>query len=186
MDAEVLYDTLLLVAGRLDDSRYGPADRVEVRGDGLVTPVGTARGWRRMIYVQQQRKQIPTLLESFDLPQMNPNCVERRDSNVAPQALYLMNNGLIRKLSADFAERVLREAGAEPARQIELVYLIALGRSPEGDERNAALDGLAQLTEQWAQQPAGGAAADQSLAQRMALGTFCHTLMNSAEFIYID
>src|SRR5262249_8552884 len=48
LDAEALYDTMLLVAGRLDEYRYGPADAVEARPDGLVTPAGTDRGWRRL------------------------------------------------------------------------------------------------------------------------------------------
>src|SRR5262249_33634500 len=85
LDAEALYDTLLLVAGRLDETRYGPADAVQVRGDGQVTPTGGERGWRRLIYVTHMRKQLPTHLENFDYPQMNPNCVERHDSIVAPQ-----------------------------------------------------------------------------------------------------
>ena len=75
--------------------------------DGLVTPAGSDRGWRRLIYVQQLRKQIPTHLETFDFPQMNPNCIERRDSTVAPQALHLLNNAMVDQL----AER-LRGTGA--------------------------------------------------------------------------
>src|SRR5262249_1095161 len=97
LDAEALYDTLLLVAGRLDETRFGPADAIQVRPDGLVTPNGTARGWRRLIYVQQTRKHVATHLENFDFPPMNPNCLERRDSTVAPQALYLMNNGMVQQ-----------------------------------------------------------------------------------------
>ena len=68
MEAEVLHDAMLLVAGRLDETRYGPAAPVLVRDDGLVTPIGTKKGWRRSVYVQQRRKHIPTVLESFDLP----------------------------------------------------------------------------------------------------------------------
>src|SRR5262249_52325238 len=66
LDAEALYDTLLLVAGRLDLTPFGSPDSVGVRADGLVTPSGTTRGWRRLIYVRQARKQLPTHLESFD------------------------------------------------------------------------------------------------------------------------
>ncbi len=117
LDAEALYDTLLMVAGRLDENRFGPADAVQVRPDGLVTPSGTPRGWRRLIYVQQFRKQIPTNLEVFDFPQMNPNCIERRDSTVAPQALYLMNNSMVRELAEQFARRVQAEAGPNRAKE---------------------------------------------------------------------
>src|SRR5262249_13661177 len=66
MEAEVLNDSLLLVSGRLDETRFGPPDPVEVRKDGLVTPIAGPRGWRRSIYVLQRRSQMPTLLENFD------------------------------------------------------------------------------------------------------------------------
>jgi hypothetical protein len=186
MDAEVLYDTLLAVAGQLDLTSYGPPDPVSVRGDGLVTPVGTTRGWRRSIFVQQQRKQLPTLLESFDLPQMNPNCLERRVSNVAPQALHLMNDELIHKLADHFAQRVWRSAGRDPAQQIEMVHLIALGRPPSGEEKKVGLAALARLNERWAENLAGNSSPDSKPAAQRALTSYCHTVLNSAGFLYID
>ncbi len=184
LDAEALYDTLLLAAGRLDERRFGPGDRVEVRADGLVTPVGTANGWRRLIYVEQRRKQIPTHLENFDFPQMNPNCIERRDSTVAPQALHLMNNGMVQHLAEQFAERVRREAGNDPQRQIERAYLIALSRPPSDEERELSLGALAQLTQQWAKH--AGTAKEEGEPARRALTTLCLTLVNSASFLYVD
>jgi hypothetical protein len=180
LDAEALYDTLLLVAGRLDETRFGPPDAMQARPDGLVTPVGTARGWRRAVYVRQARKQLPTHLETFDYPQMNPNCVERRDSTVATQALYLMNNGTVHQLAELFAARVRREAGADPARQVERAYLVALARRPSDDERRIALDALGKFADLWAE-PAGGDG-----AHLKALTTLCHALVNSAGFLYVD
>ncbi|HEY7311576.1 MAG TPA: PSD1 and planctomycete cytochrome C domain-containing protein [Gemmataceae bacterium] len=181
MDAESLYDSMLLVAGRLDETHYGPPRTLEVRGDGLVTPAGTARGWRRMIYVQLQRKVVATHLENFDFPQMNPNCVQRRGSTVAPQALHLMNNGMVRRLAEHFAERVRRHAGTDPARQIEWVYLTALSRPPREDEQTLGRQALARLAEEWSKH---GMDADE--AARRALTTYCHTILNSAAFLYID
>jgi hypothetical protein len=178
LDAEALYDSLLLVAGQLDEKRYGPGDAVTVRPDGLATPTNSERGWRRIIYVNQTRKQVPTHLEAFDYPQMNPNCVERRDSTVAPQALYLMNNGMVDQLAERFAERVRREAGDDPAAQIELVYWIALSRPPSAAEKQVGLSALKDLTALWAKTGATGG--------KRALQTFCHALVNSAGFVYVD
>src|SRR5262249_6091682 len=149
LDAEALYDTLLLVAGRLDETRFGPADAVQARPDGLVTPAGTERGWRRLGYVQQTRKLLPTHLESFDFPQMNPNCVERRESTVAPQALHLLNNGMVHQLAERFAERVRRESGNDVVKQVERVYWIALGRPPRAEEREVGTNALQKLASQW-------------------------------------
>jgi len=181
LDAESLYDTMLLAAGRLDETRYGPPDALQTRGDGLVTPKGTAKGWRQMIYVQLQRKIVATHLENFDFPQMNPNCIERRDSTVAPQALHLMNNGMVRGLAEEFARRVQKEAGDVPARQVEFAYLTALSRPPDADESKLGISALAQLKEQW-----GKRLANKDEAALRALTTYCHTILNSAAFLYVD
>jgi hypothetical protein len=181
MEAEVVRDTLLFVSGRLDETRFGAADKVEVRGDGLVTAVGTEKGWRRSIYVQQRRKQPPTILENFDLPQMNPNCLERPTSTVVTQALHLLNNAMVHELSRSFAERVVAEAGDDPALQIEKVYLSSFSRFPTQEEKELTLGSLAQLTAQWAAQ-----VKERSESAVRALANVCHAAINSAEFVYID
>jgi hypothetical protein len=208
LDAESLYDTLLLVAGRLDETRFGPGDSVQARPDGLVTPARTDRGWRRIIYVKQMRKQIPTHLENFDFPQMNPNCVERRPSTVAPQALHLMNNGMVLRLAEYFAGRVRREAGADPAKQVEAVYLIALSRFPTDEEKQVGVAALEKLARRWADHlKDSGATGGLSASARLSTGgqaasgtqpggtpgtglraltTYCHAIVNSAEFLYVD
>jgi hypothetical protein len=186
LDAEQLYDTMLLVSGQLDEARFGPPDPVEVRADGLVTPRRTARGWRRGIYVLQQRKQLPTLFENFDLPQMNPHCLERRDSTVAPQALHLMNNGMVQELAERFADRVLKEVGADLAKQIECVYIVALGRLPDKEEVTLGFAALGQLTARWASQSAGAGKPNPEAVARRALASYCHTILNTAAFLYVD
>jgi hypothetical protein len=186
LDAEALYDTLLLVAGRLDERRFGPADAVEARPDGLVTPARSARGWRRLIYVRQSRKQLPTHLENFDYPQMNPNCVERRDSTVAPQALHLMNNAMVHHLAEQIADRVYRQAGSDPAKQIERVYRIALSRPASDEERRDGHHALTMLAAQWSKHLATGKEPNVDAVRRKALTTFCHAIVNSASFLYVD
>jgi len=186
LDAESLYDSLVLVAGRLDETRFGPAGTVQVRQDGLITPSSTSRGWRRLIYVQQSRKQILTHLENFDYPQMNPNCVERRESIVAPQALHLMNTAMVHNLAEHFAQRISMHAGADPSKQIERVYLSALSRLPSDEEKRIGLNAMAKLTEQWTKQLADPGKADKEAAGLKALTTYCHTIMNSAGFLYVD
>src|SRR5579863_8627785 len=122
MEAEVLYDTMLLISNKLDESRFGQPEPVVIRDDGLVTPVGTEKGWHRGIYVEQRRTKLPTVMESFDLPAMSPNCVDRSISVIAPQALHMMNDGMIAKLAESFAGRVRKEAGADIEKQVERAY----------------------------------------------------------------
>ncbi len=185
LDAESLYDSLLLVAGKLDETRGGPADMVQARKDGLVTPVGTAKGWRRFIYVQQTRKQLPTHAETFDFPQLNPNCIERRDSTVAPQALHLMNNGMVEQLATEFAKRVRRDAGGDRGKQIDATYLIALSRLPTDEEKALGRDALRELFAVWDKQLAASKPTSDAIDLK-ALTTYCHAILNSAAFLYVD
>ena len=186
LDAESLYDSLLLVAGRLDETPFGPGDHVQSRADGLVMPVGTERGWRRSIYVQQLRKQLATHLESFDFPQMNPNCIERRDSMVAPQALHLLNNAMVLELAEHFATRVIDLAGAQPSRQIEEVYRIALSRPPSDEELHIGLEMLTRLHNDWTKQLSTSGQPDSAIVQSKSLAGYCHAIMNSASFLFVD
>ena len=177
MEAEELRDSLLCIAGQLEETRFGPPDPVRVRGDGLVLS-----GKRRSVYVQQLRKQPVSLLEIFDLPAMNPNCLQRSESLVAPQALHLLNDSAVREMAAQFADRVLRGAGEEAANQVQRVYWTALSRPPSVEEQEACVRSLRTMTEQWA----ADGRSPSSEAPRKALTTLCHTLVNSALFLYID
>jgi Protein of unknown function (DUF1553) len=209
MTAEELCDTLLLASGRLDETRFGPPQPVEVREDGLVTPIETDKGWRRSLYVEQRRSRIPTMLDSFDLPAMSPHCLQREVATVATQALHLMNNGWVDKLAGDFAERVWKEAGNDPREQIEQAFWITLSRSPSEEEKRVSLEAFNRFAAEGAKPTAskgtqsaaslakeGAAQQDNpqisySESQRSgvvppALQNLCHALVNSAAFLYID
>ena len=181
MEAEELRDTLLWVAGQLEESRFGPPDPVKVSADGLVLS-----GKRRSVYVQQLRKQPASLLEIFDLPAMNPNCLQRSESLVAPQALHLLNDTAVREMAGQFADRVLRVVGEEATQQVQRAYWIALSRPPNAEEQADGSQALKRMTEQWEKQLAADRKPSNSEARRKALTTLCHTIMNSALFLYID
>ena len=46
------------------------------------------------------------MMDTFDYPEMGPNCLARSVSTVSPQSLMLMNNKHVRQLAVAFAERV--------------------------------------------------------------------------------
>ena len=186
LEAESVRDSLLAVSGKLDRKAFGNPDPVDVRADGLVTSKPTEAGWRRTIYVQQRRKEIPTILEAFDLPQMNPNCVERPNSTVASQALHLLNNQMVRELSLEFAKRVEKEAGDDRYRQVERAYQIALARGPSNQEKQLALETIEKLTAAWKKQTADSKTDDQLKPETRALAALCHVVMNSAGFVFVD
>ena len=182
MDAEALRDSLLFVSGMLDDSPGGLPNSVSVDQEGLVSVNPTADGrWRRSIYLQFRRTDIPTMMETFDYPEMGPNCLTRSVSTVSPQSLMLMNNKHIRQLAAAFAARVeqrLAEQGdsteLEWNAKIQLVYHLALSRSPSEEEQRLGVSALKELETKW------------QVDRHKALETYCHTILNSAAFLYVD
>jgi hypothetical protein len=180
LEAEPLRDSLQYVAGELDETRFGPAEPVRVQPDGLVLS-----GKRRSIYVQQLRKQPPSLLESFDLPAMNPNCLQRSESLVSTQALHLMNDASVRALSEKLAEQILRETVGGGWSETERLYWIVLNRPPIDAEQQLLTTSLDKLTIAWEQELAT-TGQEKSQARKRALATVCHTLLNSADFLYID
>ncbi|MCP4786415.1 MAG: DUF1553 domain-containing protein [Fuerstiella sp.] len=179
MDAESLRDSLLFISGQLDDTPGGPPDPVSVNRDGLVSANSTAGGrWRRSVYLQYRRTEIPSMMEAFDYPEMGPNCLSRSVSTVSPQALMLMNDQHVRDLAVSFAARVesiLEQRGAAtPRDQVDMVYQLALSRSPGEVERHLCVETLQELHRVWQGKP------------HAALETYCHTILNSAAFLYVD
>ena len=77
---------------------------------------------------------MPTILVTFDLPQMNPNCTQRMDSTVVSQPLHLLNNKMIYELSRALAERVEREIFHEPQQQARVDQEAERAHSAEAGE----------------------------------------------------
>ena len=96
---------------------------------------------------------------------------------VAPQALMLLNDSFVQQEAALFAERVWLECAAhDDATHIRRAFALALQRSPNERESQAAVGMLAQQRDL---APGGDAA-------RTALRNFCAALLNVNEFVYVD
>ena len=185
LNAEALRDSLLAVSNRLDSATGGPPDPVVVDRDGLVSVVPTASGnWRRSIYLQYRRTEIPTMMDTFDYPEMGPNCLSRSVSTGSPQSLLMMNNEHVHGLASAFAARVAqittehedKSADRQASRnaQVITVYQLALSRLPTDEEKRIGATILHELADQW-----------QGDSQK-ALETYCHTILNSAGFMFVD
>ena len=185
LEAEIVRDSLLMVAGKLDDLSFGPPVDVEVRADGLVTVKRPDGGGRRSVYVLHRRTRLPTILESFDSPQMGPNCTDRGESIVAPQALHLLNNAAVHDLGLQFARRVRDDVGVDPLAQIDRAYSLAFGKCPSIEEREISGELLRRLTQDWEKSLGGNPDLLPQAADR-ALANYCHALLNSAAFVYVD
>ncbi len=188
MDAETLYDSLVAAAGRLDPTPFGPADEVAVSPDKEVTIKATKAGYRRSIYTLRRRQTPVSLMDAFDQPAMTPNCTERRQSNVATQALHMLNGSMTWELSKYMAGRVIDEADGDREREIELVYLRAYGRPASQQEKQLGREAIAEFRQQWPARLAsdGNEAPRAATANWLALANYCHAILNSAEFSFID
>jgi len=171
LQGEVLRDSMLALAGRLRWEQFGPADSVDVSDQGLVMAKPKDGTWRRSVYLRQRRTEVPTLLASFDLPVMSPNCVERPESNVVTQALHLMNNDLLRRLANAFAQRVNYEKPSGIGAKMRHAFRLALGREASAEEIDLGKRKLSPLVER---------------DETQALQALCHALFNAAEFVYLD
>ncbi len=188
MDAETLYDSLITAAGRLDPTSLGPPTDIEVGPDKEVTVKASKTGFRRAIFVLHRRQTPVSLLDSFDQPPMTPNCTERRRSNVATQALHMMNGSMTWELARYMAGRVVDEADGDRSKLIENVYLRAYSRAPSDVEITEGLAAIDEFRKQWpARLESDNSDAPRSAsAQWMAVANYCHAILNSAEFSFID
>ena len=184
MDAETLRDSILKIGGRLDLRQFGSADAVEIRPDGEVV----SESLRRSIYLLRRRSTPVTLLEVFDAPRLETNCIMRRQSNVPSQALVLWNGDLVRESARFFAGRIIDAVGADREEQVRRIYLTALTRGPSTQELGDALQSLEQMRQRWLDhlQKEPTAEPRQTRAEWLALSTFCHVILNSAEFTYVN
>ena len=188
MDADALRDSILKLAGRLDETSFGPPVPVKVMPDNEVVTESGKAGGRRSIYLTIRRTRPVSLLETFDAPFLNPNCLKRAESTVSSQALELLNNDLVREMSRYMAGRILDSAGEDTKAQIERLYSLTLSREPTVAELKQAQSALESMDKEWRRRLEENPPPEpiHRRAQWLALATLCHTFLNSAEFLYVD
>ncbi len=170
MEAEVVRDSLLAVAGELDTTRGGP--EIE-QAQGLSSR-------RRSLWFSHHGEEKMEFLDLFDAP--NPGDCYRRTTSVQPQqALALVNSDLTRSLAAALAARLSGRAGSgadAEARFVEEAFVTVLGRPATEDERAASVE---FLVSQAATLAAEGAAEPVVRAR----AGMVHALMNHNDFVTV-
>src|SRR5262245_4120679 len=117
------------------------------------------------------------MLDLFDYPQMGINCSRRENTAVATQALFLLNDTLIRALADALAERVWEEAGDNFAEQVDRIYWLALSRPPTEEEKSIICEELERACKAGSSQPDW---------KKRLMARLCHAMINSTAFIYVD
>jgi hypothetical protein len=142
LEAEELRDGLLAVSGQLDPS---PAESVvadlNVQATGVgVKPNRQVRSIRRTVYLPVIRNDLPTIFQLFDFGDSLSVNGRRSTTNVAPQALFMMNSPLVLEAAKSTAASIVPDGGALEERQVlERLYLRILGRRPHPDEVEPSL-----------------------------------------------
>ena len=208
LEAETIRDAMLAASGKMNPKMFGAPVPVMTDEDGQIIigvdtndtagrPTGkyvplNGEEFRRSLYVQMRRSKPLGMLETFDLPRMEPNCELRNASTIAPQSLAMMNGEFTLAQSKFFAERVAQEAGTDRSAQVARAWLLAFGGTPSPRELKESVAFLEkqnayfQANSVKAGPIAKGKEGPPADATMQGLTTFCQALLTSNQFLYVD
>ena len=180
MEAEVIHDSLLQMAGRLDLQMGGLAAVVKTQdptSDELDRNNEIYRGiTRRAIYVPVHRTHVYELFDAFDFPDPGTPTGRRNATNVATQALFFLNNDWLMQQ----AEALAKRSHGGPEKRVGFLYETTLGRKPSATERASALKFVERFGQALPESLPLAKREDQSWA------AFCQVLLQSNPFLYLN
>ena len=173
MEAEVIRDSLLYLAGELDPTLGGPEVPVK---DADRTP-------RRSLYFKHSGVDMVEMLSEFDCASVT-ECYRREESVLPQQALTLANSPIARRTSRRLAARI-----KEPF--IESAFETILARSPNDRERDSCHQFVEQQSRRFAKKltlfnggPKVSPAPSKDPRQR-ARENLVHVLLNHNDYVTI-
>ncbi len=149
MDAEMIRDNALSIAGLLDLKPFGPPIRPP-QPDGIWTKVGGevydyqvspgSEQYRRGVYVVLKRGAPYPSFVNFDATARLACTVRRSRTNTPLQALTLLNDPVFVAAAQALAERVLLErSSATLTEQLDYAFQLCVARLPSNKERGTLL-----------------------------------------------
>ena len=134
LDAEALRDSMLYVAGTLDETAAGQAKPIDEGNH------------KRTLYGYISRKKLDNLLTLFDFPNPNQTSEQRVATNVPLQRLFLLNSPIMLNVVKEMNKRL--EATPE-SRRIEEAYRLLFNRSPKPAEKQLGDSYVARGADAW-------------------------------------
>ena len=128
LDAEELRDSVLSVAGNLDDALGGPSEELNPSYK------------RRTVYGKVSRYKLDTYLQTFDFPPPNISAEKRFTTTVPLQRLFLMNSDFMQIEAEELAKRVAPET--DNRARIRKLYQLAFTRDASEEEIKLGLEYL--------------------------------------------
>ena len=198
LEAEVIRDSMLSVAGLLNPEPSGPSvfpplpsNLTGRLGNWKVTPDPAQRN-RRSIYVFARRNDRYPLLECFDTPDTLESCARRNVTTTPMQALAMLNSDLTLDWARHLAARVLEQSPTGLDAQIDTAFRLTCSRPAKPHEletikhfftaHREVLEERLKNDEPLALPKGLTDATDPVHAATLV--DFCHTVMNSNEFVY--
>ncbi len=169
LEAETLRDAVLAVAGELNPTMGGPSFqdfRTRTNNSQFyepTDPVGFAFQ-RRSIYRTWVRSGTNPFLDVFDCPDPSTTTPKRAVTTTPLQALALLNDSFMLRMSQRLAERIDREVGQDAMRGVCRAHELCFGRAPDSAEL----------------------AAGTAFVMAHGLPAYGRVLFNSNEFVYVD
>ncbi|MEX2304330.1 MAG: DUF1549 and DUF1553 domain-containing protein, partial [Bryobacterales bacterium] len=196
LEGETVRDVILSASGKINLKAGGesfyPALPESVRdgyqaGKWILTKEGPET-WRRSIYSYWKRGMKFPLFDVHDQPDPNVTTEKRNISTVPTQALTLLNSEFVLLQARHLADRVMREAPADPAARVKRLYRITLSREPKERELAAGLEFLSteRALQAEAASSSDSAASPERDADQAALTNLSHVLLNANEFLFIN
>jgi hypothetical protein len=175
---EEIRDGLLAIGGSIDFTMGGTMQSGfgtdgENSNDRLSIDPTTVQ--RRMVYLPLRRSNLPTLLNLFDFGDATIPLDKRPLTNVAPQALFMMNSEFVGERARNIAKSLLDASALSDSGRIEQAYLRTLNRRPGAEEIDTGLTYLAGLKSRF-----------DSITNLEAWQSLCRILIASNEFVYVD
>ena len=137
LDAESMRDSILAVAGSLDESVGGPPKPF------------TDDNVRRGVYGTVSRTQTDRTMTLFDFPDPNATS-QRRAVTVGPMLrLYFMNSSFIIGQSKALARRLATDAGDDDRARIRRAYALLYARPPTESEIKMGLEFVRTNADPW-------------------------------------
>ena len=150
LEAEAVRDAILSVSGKLNTTMGGPGFQdvklAPIKGTTYYQPFDPDgdKFFRRTIYRFAPRGGRSALLDTFDCPDPATAAPRRAVTTTPLQALSLLNNSFVLRMSNYCADRVVKEVGDDQAAQIVRAWQLAVSRSPTAAERQASAQLLSQ------------------------------------------
>jgi len=133
MEAEVIRDSLLYLAGSLDPAHGGPD----------IDSKTADTSFRRSLYYRHANEKRVTFLELFDQVGVAEG-YQRTESVVPQQALALLNSEFANREAARFADRLGEIAATDQQRFVAIAFETILGRDATAGEIATCLDYLSR------------------------------------------